>query len=250
MVQNVTGGRQVEVFSAPEAGALRWSPDGSELMFLARGDGESPVSTSRQSSGGGARKIADGFFVGCWSPDGSTIALGLFVTGKILFLNRLGEVQRTIALQGTPATGCGTSTGRRFTDGCSIVADDEQHAPSIWTIRPDGSEQMKVFSGGREILAARWAPSGDAIYYFTSRQPDDLAVQGLPRSRAPGRCRRARYRSSPASRPTKDSASPPTGRGSSTQRRRITPTSGWWKLVIRSMAGPHSGDPSSPMGPP
>ena len=165
IVQDVAGGRRLEVFSAPEAGALRWSPDGSELMFWARGDGDRGQYIV-PAAGGGARKIADGFFVGCWSPDGSTIALGLFVTGEIRFLDKLGAVQRTIALGGTREwmwdLDWSPVHGRLL-----VVADDEQRAPSIWTIRPDGSEQMKVFSGGPEILAARWAPSGDAIYYFT-----------------------------------------------------------------------------------
>jgi Tol biopolymer transport system component/DNA-binding winged helix-turn-helix (wHTH) protein len=165
VVQDVAGGGRHEVFSAPEAGALRWSPDGSELMFWARGDGDRGQYIV-PAAGGGARKIADGFFVGCWSPDGSTIALGLFVTGEIRFLDRLGEVQRTIALHGTRDwmwdLDWSPAHGRLL-----VVADDEQHAASIWTIRPDGSEQIKVFSAGTEILAARWAPSGDAIYYFT-----------------------------------------------------------------------------------
>lgn len=165
IVQDVAGGRHVEVFTAPEAGALRWSPDGSELMFWARGEGTSgqyiaPV------SGGGARKIATGFFVACWSPDGSTIALGLFVTGKILFLSRLGEVQRTIPLHGTREW-IWDLDWSRVHGRLLIVADDDQRRPSIWTIRPDGSEQRKVFTGETEILGARWAPSGDAIYYFT-----------------------------------------------------------------------------------
>ena len=165
VVQDVAGGRRVEVFSAPEAGGLRWSPDGSELMFSARGDGERGQYIV-PAAGGGARKIADGLFVGCWSADGSSIALGLFVTGEIRFLDRLGGVQRTIALHGTRGwmwdLDWSPAHGRLL-----VVADDEQHAPSIWAIRPDGSEQMKVFSAGTEILAARWAPSGDTIYYFT-----------------------------------------------------------------------------------
>ena len=165
MVQDVSGGGQVEVFTAPEAGALRWSPDGSELMFWARGDGINgqyiaPV------SGGGARRIATGFFVACWSPDGATVALGLFVTGKILFLDRLGEVQRTIPLQGTREW-IWDLDWSRVHGRLLIVADDDQRRPSIWTIRPDGSEQTKVFTGETEILGARWAPSGDAVYYFT-----------------------------------------------------------------------------------
>jgi Tol biopolymer transport system component/DNA-binding winged helix-turn-helix (wHTH) protein len=165
IVQDVAGGGRIELFSAPEAGGLRWSPNGSELMFSARGDGDRGQYIV-PAAGGGARKIADGLFVGCWSPDGSSIALRLFVTGEIRFLDKLGAVQRTIALGGTRDwiwdLDWSAVHGRLL-----VVADDEQRAASIWTIRPDGREQTKVFSGGTEILAARWAPSGDAIYYFT-----------------------------------------------------------------------------------
>ena len=187
MVHELASGRRIEVFSAPEAGSLRWSPDGSELMFWARGDGRTgqyiaPV------SGGGARKIANGLFMSCWSPDGSTIALGLFVAGKILFVDRSGDVQRTIALQGTKEwiwdLDWSPVHGRLL-----IVADDETRRPAIWTIRPDGSEQTKVFTGRTEILAARWAPSGAALYYFArvnqtvslyklAIQPDRQAADG------------------------------------------------------------------------
>jgi Tol biopolymer transport system component/DNA-binding winged helix-turn-helix (wHTH) protein len=165
MVHELISGRYAEVFSAPEAGALRWSPDGSELMFWARGDG-----TNGQfivpASGGSARKVANGAFVACWSPDGSTIALGLFVSGRILFLNRLGEVQRTVSLEGTEGwiwdLDWSSANGRLL-----IVADDNQGRPSLWTIQPDGRDQTKMFTGQTEILAARWAPQGDAVYYFT-----------------------------------------------------------------------------------
>ena len=36
----------------------------------------------------------------------------------------------------------------------------------VWTIRPDGTEQTRVYTGNSEIAAARWAPGGDAIYFF------------------------------------------------------------------------------------
>jgi Tol biopolymer transport system component len=165
VIQDVVGGRQAEIFEAPEVGAPRWSPDGSELLFWARGDDVTgqyiaPV------SGGGARSIATGSFVACWSPDGSTIALALFVTGQIRFLDRLGEAQRTIALHGTRDwiwdLDWSPVHGRLL-----VVADDHQRVPAIWTIRPDGSEQVKLFSTEKEVLAARWAPNGDAVYYFT-----------------------------------------------------------------------------------
>jgi hypothetical protein len=157
-IHDVTGGREIEIFNAPEIGALRWSPDGSELMFWARGHG-SAAQYIAPVSGGPARKIAAGFFVGCWSPDGSTIALGLFVTGKILFLNRVGDVQRTIALKGTSGEWMSDLDWSRVHGRLLIVADDKRRVPSIWTIRSDGSEQAKVFSGESEILAARAAGS-------------------------------------------------------------------------------------------
>jgi Tol biopolymer transport system component/DNA-binding winged helix-turn-helix (wHTH) protein len=165
MVQELSGGQPVEVFSAPETGWLRWSPDSSELMFGARGAGTDGLYLATLP-GGGARRIAGGGpFVACWSPDGSTIALALFVARKVLFLNKVGEVGRTIALQGSKAwmwdMDWSPVSGRLL-----FVADDEQNRPTIWTIRPDGTQQTKVLSSPTPILAARWAPSGEALYYF------------------------------------------------------------------------------------
>jgi hypothetical protein len=134
-------------------------------MFWARGDGASAQYIA-PAAGGSARKLAAGLFVSCWSPDGGTIALALFASGRIIFLNRLGEVQRNIPLQETREwiwdLDWSRANGRLL-----IVADDHQRRPAIWTIRPDGTTQTKVFTGPTEILAARWAPAGDAIYYFT-----------------------------------------------------------------------------------
>jgi Tol biopolymer transport system component/DNA-binding winged helix-turn-helix (wHTH) protein len=162
--QDLAGGEPEVVFSAPEAGALRWSPDGSELMFWARGGGTDGLYIA-PASGTGARKIRRGLFVSCWSPDGSTIALALFVAKKILFLNRLGEVQRTIALQGTREW-IWDLDWSPVHDRLLLVVNDDQNRPAVWTIRPDGSEQTKLFTADTEIPAARWAPTGDAIYYF------------------------------------------------------------------------------------
>jgi Tol biopolymer transport system component len=165
VVRDITSGRQVEIFSAPEIGAIRWSPDGSELTFFARGNGTATQYIA-PAGGGTARKLAAGFFVSCWSPDGSTIALALFVQGRILFLNKLGEVQRNIALQGTREwiwdLDWSPVNGRML-----VVTDDQQRRPAIWTILPDGTTQTNAFTGTTEILAARWAPAGDAIYFFT-----------------------------------------------------------------------------------
>ena len=164
MVQDLAGGQPLAVFSAPEAGHLRWSPDGTELLVWARGSGKDGVYIIPQL-GGTPRRIAGGQFIACWSPDGSTIAVASYLVGKIWFVDKLGREQRIVSLQGvhwstwdidwSPVNGLLT-----------FVSNDYQGRFTLWTIRPDGSDQRRVLSEDTEIPSARWAPQGNAIYYF------------------------------------------------------------------------------------
>jgi Tol biopolymer transport system component/DNA-binding winged helix-turn-helix (wHTH) protein len=130
IVRNVDGGEPVTVFSAPEASALRWSPDGADLVFWARGNGLDGLYIA--SAAGGARKIgAPGAFVTCWSPDGATIAVALFMRA------------------------------------------------TVWSIRSDGTDQTKLLSANGEIFGARWAPGGQAFYYF-NRADQTVSVFKAP----------------------------------------------------------------------
>ena len=81
MVQEVSGGPR-SIFSAPEIGHLRWSPDGTELLLWARGPGFNGVYVMSQL-GGSPHRVAPGFYVACWSPDGSTIAVASYLDGRI-----------------------------------------------------------------------------------------------------------------------------------------------------------------------
>lgn len=164
MVQELDGGQPLAVFSAPEIGHLRWSVDGSELIIWARGSGKDGLYIMPQL-GGTPRRVIRDRYIACWSPDGSTIAVASYLGGKIWFLDKLGREQRTVSLQGvhwsiwdidwSPASGLLT-----------FVSNDYQGRYAIWTIRPDGSDQQRVVAGNTEISSARWAPGGDAIYYF------------------------------------------------------------------------------------
>lgn len=177
MVQELHAGQPVVVFSAPEAGGLRWSPDSSELMFWARGEGTDGVYIAPRS-GGRVRRVAAGWPVNCWSPDGATIALALFGPQKIRLINRLGEEQGTISLQGSRDwiwdLDWSSVHGRLL-----FVATDDQRRAAIWSIRPDGTGQTKILSTDTEISAARWAPAGDAVYYF-SRVNQTVSVFKAP----------------------------------------------------------------------
>lgn len=165
IVQELGGGPPLVVFSAPEASALRWSPDSTELMFWARGEGRDGVYIVPRT-GGAVRKVTGAPFVTCWSPDGSTVALALFVPQQIRLINRLGEEQRTIDLRGSQ-NWIWDLDWSAVHDRLLLVAMDQARRPTIWSIKPDGSDQTKVLSDENEILAARWAPQGDAIFYFT-----------------------------------------------------------------------------------
>jgi Tol biopolymer transport system component/DNA-binding winged helix-turn-helix (wHTH) protein len=165
MVQDLAGGPPVEVFRAPETGGLRWSPDSSALVFFARGGGtdgvyiaQPPAAPARRLGGGGGTVV-------CWSPDGSTIAVAAFVGRRILFVNRSGAVQRSIALQGVQDwiwdLDWSAVNGRIL-----FVVDDDRRRPAVWSIRQDGTDQTKLLTGTGEILAARWAPGHEAFYYF------------------------------------------------------------------------------------
>ena len=185
IVQEVDGGQSVTVFNAEAASALRWSPDGADLVFWARGTGLDGLYIASRN-GGGARRIAPpGAFVTCWSPDGSTIAAAMFVPQTIRFLNRLGDHQRTISLEGSrdwiwDLDWSGVNNRILF------VARDDSGRGSVWSIRSDGTDQTKLLSASGEIFAARWAPRGDAIYYFTrSNQTVSVFKAMVPRDGAP-----------------------------------------------------------------
>jgi Tol biopolymer transport system component/DNA-binding winged helix-turn-helix (wHTH) protein len=164
MVQELVGGQPLSVFSAPEVGHVRWSPDGSELLIWTRGAGRDGIYIVPQL-GGIPRRIFGGQFVACWSPDGSTNADASYLVGKIWLLDKFGREQRTISLQGvhwsiwdidwSPANGL-----------LAFASNDYQGRFTIWTIRPDGSDQKSVVAGNSEISSARWSPQGDAIYCF------------------------------------------------------------------------------------
>jgi Tol biopolymer transport system component len=173
IVQELAGGPPLAVFTAPEVGHLRWSPDGSELLIWARGSGKDGVYIIPQL-GGTPRRIAGGLYTACWSPDGSTIAVASYLGGKIWLVNKAGGERRTVSLQGvswsiwdidwSPATGL-----------LMFVSSDDQGRFTLWTIRPDGSNQAKIRSENTEIHSARWAPQGDAIYYLQRlNQTDSL----------------------------------------------------------------------------
>ena len=188
-VQELAGGRPVEIFSAPELNYLRWSPDGTELLVWARGAGWNGIYVVPQL-GGRPGLIARGMvFLSCWSPDGSTIAAAGAVDNKIRFFDSRGQEQRSLTLEGDHWSIWDldwSATGDRLL----FVSSDRQGRYEIGTIRSDGSDQQKILSSRTEIPSTRWAPHGDAVYYLQRvnqtmslfRIPAGAAAEGSPTS--------------------------------------------------------------------
>jgi Tol biopolymer transport system component len=166
VVQEIGGSAPRVLVSVPEAGSLRWSPDGSEMLFWARGRGLDGVYMI-SLAGGAPRRVGPTATGGaCWSPDGSTIAWVSFLTHEVRFVDKAGETRRSAKLQDTRGW-IWDLDWSAASDRLLFVANDAAGRPSVWTMRPDGVDQTRVLTSPSEILAARWAPSGDAFYYFS-----------------------------------------------------------------------------------
>jgi Tol biopolymer transport system component/DNA-binding winged helix-turn-helix (wHTH) protein len=162
IVQELAGGPPLTIFTAPEIGYLRWSPDGTELIIWTRGPGGSGVYVLPQL-GGPPRTIARGQFIACWSPDGSTIAVASYLNGQIWFYDRTGRLLRTTSLENVNWSIWDIDWSANGV--LTFVSSDYQGRYALWTAKPDGTALRRLLESDSEIPAARWAPGGNAIYY-------------------------------------------------------------------------------------
>jgi Tol biopolymer transport system component len=94
------------------------------------------------------------------------------------FFDPNGQPLRTVSLEGPPQSiwdvDWSSATGLlAFTSG------DGRGPYSIWTMQPNGEEQITVLAEQAEIPAVRWAPRGDALYYLRRTNQTD-SLQKLP----------------------------------------------------------------------
>jgi Tol biopolymer transport system component/DNA-binding winged helix-turn-helix (wHTH) protein len=164
IVRQVADGQPVAIFAAPELGYLRWSPDGSQLLYWARGAGYDGIYAIAQL-GGVPRLIRRGQFVACWSPDGRTIAVTSYLTGKIWLHDLAGNELRTLTLPNV-SWSIGDLDWSPQNGRLLFVSSDPRGGYTVWTITDHGREQLKLFDSSNEISAARWSEDGAAIYFL------------------------------------------------------------------------------------
>jgi Tol biopolymer transport system component/DNA-binding winged helix-turn-helix (wHTH) protein len=167
-VREVGGGQPVIIATSTAAGMLRWSPDGSQVMFFLRGPDRNGVYVAPRA-GGTLQQIAPGPYRSCWSPDGRTIATVQPFVGRVRLLNQQTGASQILSLQGQHQwfwdIDWSPDSNRLLT-----VSQNRQGAFQMVTIQVDGRNQRTVVEDSREIPSARWSPRGNAIYY--SRRVD------------------------------------------------------------------------------
>jgi hypothetical protein len=186
-VQELAGGRPLEIFSAPELNYLRWAPDGQDLLLWTRGSRWNGIYVVPQL-GGQPRRIAAGMaFLSCWSPDGSTIAAAGAGDNKIRLFDPRGQERRSLTLDGDRWSIWDLDWSANG-DRLLFVSSDRKGRYEVGTIRADGRDQQTILSSATEIPSTRWAPHGNAIYYLQRvnetmslfRIPAGAAADGSP----------------------------------------------------------------------
>ncbi|HEX6059837.1 MAG TPA: Ig-like domain-containing protein [Gemmatimonadaceae bacterium] len=155
------------------AGTPRPSPDGSLLAFTGRIDGVHGIYIAN-ADGTAPRLLvgADAGVVGeaTWSPDGTRLAYTRQATPStqpevwVVDADGTDAASLTAGLGGSgqampawsPALGDGTSR--------IAFAHDVNGTPSIWSMRPDGSDKRQLTEGAADIQPA-WSPDGATIAF-------------------------------------------------------------------------------------
>jgi serine/threonine-protein kinase len=164
-VQDMAGGRSIEVFSADYCEDLRWTPDGSEIIVLAEGENkEGNFLVPRL--GGQPRQIrVDYFLCVAWSPDGSQFAGYGLITNSIGIVNKLSEKSTSFKL-GDSVLWTGGIDWSPSGDRLLVLTQDKEGKYSIWTVKPGGSEPNTVVEDNATLSSPRWSSKGDALFYL------------------------------------------------------------------------------------
>jgi Tol biopolymer transport system component/DNA-binding winged helix-turn-helix (wHTH) protein len=168
IVQDLVSGRTLEVFRSQQVSDVEWSPDGSSILVST----ESGVKIVPRL-GGPPRVLPLTATRMSWSPDGSEIAgvapgakwLSLVnaATGKVRWFVLHYSITFPHDVDWSPAG-----------DWILFVALDGGNRENLWIVKADGSGQRKLLEEESEGLSARWAPTGDGIYYVKGTPTQDL----------------------------------------------------------------------------
>jgi TolB protein len=159
------------LIDAPYAQVERWSPDGSQIAYLApgSGDGNALSIVVANADGSDAHTIVPGFSTWfSWSPDGTQIAYvgveGLSVVNADGTQSHLIDHGRWESVDWSP-------------DGTTLLLSGypgDTNQLDLYTVTPDGSDLTRLTNDADSEHAASWSPDGSSILFgFSPDSVDD-----------------------------------------------------------------------------
>jgi len=161
MVQYLAGGAPIKVFEDKVIFGLRWSPDGSELLFSAWND-STPGTVVVPRMGGSSRRYSIFAPSATWSPDGSQFAT-VGAGGRIYFVDKKSGDTSSIACDTTLYYVDWSSNGRLF--ALSLVSDSGWH---LATSDIHGKRINRIIETIPAMFPT-WSHKGDAIYFMEDK---------------------------------------------------------------------------------
>ncbi|HWA40500.1 MAG TPA: protein kinase, partial [Gemmatimonadales bacterium] len=192
-VRQVSGGPAIDLTARLEGRHTRprWSPDGSELLYITN-EGQHHRVSRVSALGGPARVMTEvtgdeGISSADWSPDGTRI---VYDVGSVI---RVGAPDRspTELYRGTDPHSLSWSPdgqrvafvegGNRLWHGATGLANNSVSA--ILTLRADGSGGVDTVAAATSInLSPSWAPDGRSLLFVSDREGSkDIWRVGLDR---------------------------------------------------------------------
>ncbi len=168
--------RSYQIYDVKQIMCLRWAPNSNEIFFSASilDSNKTLLKIPRNFScfiiskfGGKVEPLHDWMNYGCWSPDGSSLALIYMAQDSIRIINRrIQEREKTIKLNGDYTKFLDIDwalIGNRFV---CLTFNDKDKKNVLWNIKTDGTDQKKLIETENEIYSPRWSPDGKNVYYL------------------------------------------------------------------------------------
>jgi Tol biopolymer transport system component len=146
--------------------ALRWSPDGTQLLMGGRYQGQ-PGSYVLSRLGGALRRIRHDR-LGQWHPSGLGISTWDYPDKSIRLVDLESGDERDIALPGTYDWLYDTEWSPSGSH-LAYVTMSEPDRYALRLVSPDGSGVRTLLQDSLVIGSPRWAPREDALYYLRGR---------------------------------------------------------------------------------